>query len=413
MKDFTQIPINEKLQEIADNFPVDLYIVGGKVRNHIMRINNDDIDLCSSMSLSDLQEFLKKFGHELKFKNEELQTAKIVIDNKVYDYARFRQETYKSGGFRTPEKVKFVTSPEEDYLRRDFSINALYYNLKTGEFLDFCNGIKDLKRRVIKCVKEPNEVLKDDGVRILRMVRIASELDFRIDRETFASALENAPNLLNVSGVKIASELRRICDSSFFGIGKKNAYMHGICLLNKLKAWKYFGLNFYKLKAHMIKKASKKYLGLLIDVIDSENPASVSYFLGKLLDKLEIARKKKEEIVNVISGYYDALNRVANKVYFAKYFDNFDQIYQLLSEKSKIIAQKYNFFYKYIINHKLVVKISDLKVTTKDLAKNFPSLPQKSYGVILNMVLSDVFEGKYSNDTETILKEIDKKLKLF
>ena len=413
MKDFAPITLCPELNKLAENFPVDLFVVGGKVRNFLMKINNDDVDLCSSLSLLELQDVVEKLGYELKFKNEELQTAKIVIDNKLYDYARFREESYRPGGNRIPEKIKFVKTPQEDYKRRDFSINALYFNIKTGEYLDYCNGLGDLKKRKIRAVRDPSLVLQDDGLRILRMVRIASELDFKIERETFNAAERNVPNLLKVSGIKLASEIRRICDSSLFGIGKKSAYMHGIRLLNKLKAWKYFGLNFYKLKPKMVKRADKRHFGILIDIIDCENPASVSYFLGKLLEKFETGKKNKEEIINIISGYYDALNRLANKLYFAKYFDNFPEIYKLLNVKSKLIAQKYNFFYKYIINHKLVVRVSDLRISTRDLKKNFPSLPEKSYKTILNMVLSDIFEGRYSNDTETIIKEIDKKLKIF
>lgn len=413
MKNLNAIPISEKLNKLAGIFPADLFIVGGKVRNHLMKIENDDIDLCSTASLLEIEKVFEGTEFELKFRNEELQTAKIIVGDSIFDYARFRTEVYEKGGKRFPKSVEFVGSPEKDYLRRDFSVNAIYYNIKNEDFLDYCDGIKDLRNRLIKCVRNPYEVLKDDGIRILRMIRIACELNFRIERNTLLAASENISNLLNISGVKLANEFKRICDSSFYGFGTKNAHMRGFKLLNKLNAWKYLGVSFDKLKLKMVKKQTKKYFGLLIDIIDSERPASISYFLNNILDKLELNKKKKEEIINIISGYYDALNRMSNKVYFAKYFDNFPKIYEILSQKSKVIAQKYNFFYKYIINHKLVVKVSDLKVSARDLSKYFPSLPKKSYNIILNMVLSDVFEGKYTNDNETILKEIDKKLKIY
>ena len=412
MRELEKIPVCEEIKKLADKFPTDIFIVGGKVRNFLMGVDTEDIDLCSSLSLSALEEIVKNYGFELKFKNEQLQTAKIVINDKLYDYARFRTEIYEKGGFRLPKEVEFVKTPQEDYLRRDFSVNSIYYNLKTGKYLDFCGGIQDLKNKVIKTVSSPKKVLADDGLRILRMIRVACEMSFKIDRETFIAASQNISNLLNVSGVKLANEIKKICDSSKHLCAKKNAHIRGIKLLNKLKAWKYFGFNFDKLKPKMLNTQVKKYYGLLIDIINAEDPASISYFLAQVLDRLEIGKRKKEEIINIISGYFDALNKVSNKIYFSKYFDHFEEIYKILYQKSKLTAQKYHFFYKYIINHKLVVKVSDLKVSNKDLAKNFPSLPEKSYNIILNMVLTDVFEGKYPNENERILKEIEKKLNL-
>ena len=73
------------------------------------------------------------------------------------------------------------------------------------------------------------------------------------------------------------------------------------------------------------------------------------------------------------------------------------------------MAQKYNFFYKYIISHKLVISVNDLKIDKKDLKKNFPSLPAKMYDKVLLEALSDVFDGKCPNRQEDLLKSIGKK----
>lgn len=413
MNEIERIQLPKCIEELAEKLPVDLYVVGGKVRNHLMNIENDDIDLCSSLTLEELEKNFENTEYELKFKNQALGTAKILYNGKSFDYATLRREKYEEGGFRQPKTVEFIDSIEEDCLRRDFSINAIYYNVKTGQFFDFCNGIRDISKKIIRCVKDPNEVLADDGIRILRMVRISAELNFKISKDTYASAVKNVGNLINISGVNIAKEMIKICDSSFIGVGDKNAYLKAIKNLNKLRVWKYFGVSFEKLKPNMVKKEITKYLGLLIDIIDAEKPASISYFLNRVLDQLQINKKKKEQIVNIISGYYDALNRIPNKLYFAKYFDNFERILEILNLKSKGLAQRYNFFYKYIISHKVVVRIADLKISYRDIANHYPSLPKKSYDVILNMVLSDIFEGKYNNDKATILKEIDKKMKYY
>lgn len=413
MNEIEKLQLPKHLEELAGRLPADLYVVGGKVRNHLMNIDNDDIDLCSALTLDELEKYFDGTDYELKFKNSSLGTAKILYNGKSFDYATLRREVYDAGGKRQPRTVEFIDSIEEDALRRDFSVNAIYYNIKTEQFFDFCNGIRDISKRTIRCVKNPNEVLADDGIRILRMVRIAAELNFKISKDTFNAAVKNISNLANISGVSISRELIKICDSSFVGVCDKKAYLKAIKTLNKLRAWKFFGVKFEKLRPNMVKKEITKYLGLLIDVIDAEKPASISYFLNKVLDQLQINKKKKEEIVNIISGYYDALNRIPNKLYFSKYFDNFERILEILNLKSKGLAARYNFFYKYIISHKVVVRIADLKISYRDIANNFPSLPKKSYDVVLNMVLSDIFEGKYNNDKETILKEIEKKMKYY
>ena len=147
MKDLNKMILPAEIEDLANLLPKDLFIVGGKVRNYLMKIDNDDIDLCSTLSLEQLENLFEGTKYELKFKNDYLQTAKIIYGEKIYDYARLRKEEYESSGQRNPSKVSFVEKIEEDYLRRDFTINAIYYNIKTGEIFDFCNGIKDLKKR--------------------------------------------------------------------------------------------------------------------------------------------------------------------------------------------------------------------------------------------------------------------------
>lgn len=74
-----------------------------------------------------------------------------------------------------------------------------------------------------------------------------------------------------------------------------------------------------------------------------------------------------EQYINILSGYYEALNNQQNKPFFFRYFNNFPNIYLLLIHKSKYLANKYQFFYKYIISHKLIVSVKDLKITGEDI----------------------------------------------
>ncbi len=408
MNGVRRIKVPTELSQLAMVFPVDLYIVGGYIRNQMLGIEQGDIDLCSSLTIDKLSKVAEECGFVVKNKNKEMGTARLVYGDIVYDYATFREEKYGDDKSHKPEQVEFVDNIHIDASRRDFSINAIYYNINKQTIIDYYNGMIDLRRGVIRAIGNAEEVMKNDGERVLRMIRLAGELNFKIDKATFNAAFKNVANLYGISADRVAMELVKIlnCDRRYPEKGKKNAFVNSIKILNRMGVWKCIGLEFEKINLNMVKKVKERELGLIIDMVDTANPASVSYFVEKLFKKLTIQKKKLEQVVNIISGYYDALNKKNNKQYFFKYFDNFEEIYPLIVEKNKFLAQKYQFFYKYIISYHLVIKRSDLMVSAKDLKAKFPSLPAKMYSEVLDGVLSDVFDGKYPNEKESILKEI-------
>lgn len=390
-------PLTKKLARLVGG---DFYLVGGYVRNSLLGKKCADEDLCSALTLTILEKKLEGSEFSLKSKNKALGTCKIVCGEKSFDYATFRRETYAKG--HCPQSVEFVKDLHEDALRRDFTINSIYYNINKDEIKDPFDGFSDLKNKKIRAINE--NVLKDDGLRILRMIRLAGEYNFSIDKQTLLAAEKNISNIKDLSKTKVAEELAKL----FAKTSNKGA-VKAIKLYNKLGVWKQIDCGFSYVKPNMIAKCEDKALGFAIDVVDSVQPASVSYFLYNILSNAGFTKKRFATFINVVSGYYDALNHLKNKQYFFKYFDNFPEIYKLLLKKSKILAQKYNFFYRYIISHKLVIKTSDLKITAKDLKKHFPSMPEKMYDSVLLEVLSDVFDGKCQNEQADLLKDIGKK----
>ena len=162
----------------------------------------------------------------------------------------------------------------------------------------------------------------------------------------------------------------------------------------------------------MVKKVEHKSQGFLIDLVDTVKPISISYYLNLILtNSFGLNKKMVATYINILSGYYDALNRLQNKEYFFKYFDNFPLIYKLLVHKSKYLANKYDFFYRYIISHKLIITIKDLKVSGEDIRKNYPTVKPYRYNAILESLLSDVFEGKLENNKSVLVKAVEQKLK--
>ena len=408
------IEISENLKKLAKLFPCELYVVGGFIRNTIMQIEKDDVDICSALTVDEIEQLFKDTAFKVKIKSKTLGSALISIKDEKYEYTTFRKDYYPNGGQHLPEKVQFIKDVKEDAKRRDFSCNAIYYDIKNDKILDFYDGINDIKHKILKTVETPEEVLSHDGLRILRLFRFQCELNFKIDKQTLQSAIKYKNNLRDISGERVIYEITRILHSpnKYKNISKPNAYMKALKLFNKAGIWPIFGIDCQKIKFKMVKKVEHKSQGFLIDVIDTVNPISISYYLNLILsESFGLNKKMVEQYINILSGYYEALNHQQNKPYFFKYFNNFPDIYLLLSHKSKYLANKYQFFYKYIISHKLIVSIKDLKITGEDIKKNYPTVKPNRYKPILESLLSDIFDGNLSNDKKELIEAVEGKLK--
>lgn len=406
--------IPKSLTELAKLLPCQLYVVGGFIRNSILGIKGEDIDICGAIQVEELAKVLEGSKFEVKIKNKFVGTALILSGETKFEFSSFRREFYKEGGFHTPEKVEFIDSLEEDAKRRDFTCNSIYYDIQNDKIIDIYGGVEDCKNKILRAIESPDHVFAHDGLRILRLFRFECELNFKIDKATLAGAIKYSSNVRDISGERVIYEITCILHSGrrYPGYSKPKAYLKVFKQFNKFKLWPVFGIDCAKIKLNMVKKVEHKSQGFLIDLIDTVKPISISYYLNLILtNSFGLNKKMASVYINILSGYYDALNRLQNKEYFFKYFDNFPPIYKLLVHKSKYLANKYDFFYKYIISHKLIITVKDLKVSGEDIRKNYPTVKPYRYNAILESLLSDVFEGKLENDKKVLIKAIDQKLK--
>lgn len=405
------IEVSENLRKLAKFFPENLYVVGGYVRNKLLGISSGDVDLASEVDIEEVSKRLKGSEFSTKVKNLKCGSLLITVGDEKYEYTAFRKDVYANDGSHTPIRVERTNDIAEDAKRRDFSINSIYYNINKDESVDFYHGIIDLKQRIIRCNTDPDEVLKSDGERILRMVRIAGELYFSIDRKTLESAIKYSSNLKDISGTRKYLEIEKIlyCDKRY-NINKKSLEV-ALKLLNVLGIWKYFGLKNSYVKYNMVFKVEDRFLGLLVDIVDTEKPDCLEAFLEKFLkEQFQLPSAIASKIFVHLAGYYNALLGMQNKEYFFKYFEDWASIYSLLGGKSKRVQSKYNFFYQYIIEHGLVIQISDLKINENDIKNNFKNIDKRNYNKILQNLLSKVFDGKLQNEKSQLLAEIEKNL---
>ncbi len=401
------IDVSQNLIKLSKFFPENLYIVGGYVRNRLLGLRASDVDLCSKVDIEEVSKRLEGSGFSVKVKNLRLGSLAISIGDETYEYTAFRKEKYADDGSHTPISVERTDKVEEDSSRRDFSINAIYYNINKDECVDLQHGIVDLTDKIIRACTP--DLFKNDGERVLRMVRIAGELGFEIEKNTFLAAKANASNVSALQGARKLAEIQKILECDRKHNLKKKQLKRTLLLLNRLELWQYLGLEKCFVKYHYVYKTEDRFLGLLIDMVNTAKPECLEVFLEKLLkEQFGLSTQEFKRIFVYLSGFYEAISGTKNKEYFFKYFEYWDNIKPLLHCKSKHLENKYNFFYKYIIEHGLTIKISDLKINEADIKENFEKIDKRNYSKILENLLSKVFDGKLANDKESLLKEIRK-----
>ena len=174
------LPLPSALRAFAEalnNDGVTLYAVGGCVRDAYLGRPVHDIDLCSRLKPDELMRFAGERGIEARIVQQTLGTVLLSIDGQTFEHTTFRTESYGAGGAHRPDSVRFSDSPQIDAMRRDFSVNALYESVADGTLCDPCGGMEDLNRRVLRTTTDdPALILRDDGLRILRLVRFATML---------------------------------------------------------------------------------------------------------------------------------------------------------------------------------------------------------------------------------------------
>lgn len=180
------------------------YIAGGAVRDLIMNKTPHDYDIATSALPEDIKRiFERTIDTGIK------HGTVTVIENKMgYEVTTFRRDgEYKDG--RHPENVEFIVHPKEDCMRRDFTINAMMYNIKKG-VIDYFGGIRDIRAGIIRCVGDPEQRFKEDALRMLRAVRFKAILGFKIDEETERVIKKYAVLIKKVSSERIREELNKI-----------------------------------------------------------------------------------------------------------------------------------------------------------------------------------------------------------
>ncbi len=186
------------------------FLVGGCVRDLILGRTPKDWDLATSATPEEIIKIFPKTFYENEFGtvgvvNEETQDETL----RTIEITPFRLESGYSD-FRRPDSVRWGKTIEEDLARRDFTINAMAYEIKTETLIDPFGGEKDLTKKLIRTVGKPEERFGEDALRMFRALRLASELNFAIELETQNAIAKNRELLSHVSRERIRDEFIKI-----------------------------------------------------------------------------------------------------------------------------------------------------------------------------------------------------------
>lgn len=315
------------------------FIVGGCVRDILLGKTPSDYDITTSATPQEIINiFEKTVPTGIKH-----GTVTVIINGKSIEITTFRTEG-KYTDSRRPDTVNFVKNLKEDLSRRDFTINALAYNEKEG-LIDYFSGKEDLKHKVLKAVGNPEKRFREDALRILRLFRFASTLNFTIEEKTLNAALKCADLLPLISRERIAVELKKAVKGDNIQIFE---HLFKICALEFLKITKL--PDFQKIKK----------------LNSNENLAFFEFLSGSEEALLELKPSNKEKNYFSSINYLLSLKKPTTKV----------EIKKMLNKTSIEILKDYltyqnenDTLLQEVLNNNEPYKISHLKINGDDLLK--------------------------------------------
>ena len=180
------------------------FFAGGCVRDELLEKEPKDYDIATSATP---EQVLELFPHSDAI-GAHFGVILVKKDGAAFEIATFRHDGSYSDG-RHPDSVSF-TSPENDAMRRDFTINGLFKNPLTGEIVDFVHGKVDIEERYIRAIGKPEARFQEDALRLLRAIRFSTLLEFDIEPRTWKAIQENAHLLKKISVERISGEFNKI-----------------------------------------------------------------------------------------------------------------------------------------------------------------------------------------------------------
>ena len=348
----------KKILETLENEGYQAYLVGGYVRDYLLGVTSFDVDIATDALPKDIHRIFNSSKNNYGSVN-------IKVDKLNVDITTFRKDLNYVN--RRPSKVVYINNLKDDLERRDFTINAICMN-KNGKIIDLLNGCKDLDRRTIKMIGSIDVKLKEDPLRIMRAIRFACILDFKIEEELYEKIKEYSYLVGDLSKERIKNELDKILIS-------KN-YKYGLELMKDTKISEVLEINYDDINYVddlLGMWAQVKVLNIPFTNVEKGN-------IIKITEVLDFGKIDNE----ILYKYGLYISRVAGKI---------------LNIKTTKISKMYN---------KLPIKPrEDIDITSKEISSivGVGEVIGETYKIIEKEILNYILKNKKSE----ILKYLEKR----
>jgi poly(A) polymerase/tRNA nucleotidyltransferase (CCA-adding enzyme) len=210
------LPVPKEVHDIAHALKgagYDAYLIGGCVRDLLLHKTPKDWDVTTNATPEQIQKIFPDSFYENVFGTVGIKTRVEDPTLAVVEVTPYREEG-KYSDARRPDEVRFADTIVEDLRRRDFTVNAIAYDPITQQFVDLHEGIDDLNRKTLRAVGNPHERFAEDALRMMRAIRLSTELGFTVDPETMAGIASHASLLSQISSERIRDEFIKLINST-------------------------------------------------------------------------------------------------------------------------------------------------------------------------------------------------------
>lgn len=439
----------QEIIDILEKAGFEIYIVGGVVHDLLIGKLAYDWDFTTNATP---EEILKLFENkEAYYKNE---FGMVGIPNnedgeRPYEITTYRTE-HGYEDFRRPKKVKWGKSLKEDLQRRDFTINAMAFKRVKGteyKLIDHYNGRKDLDNKLIRAVGNPNERFKEDALRMMRAVRIAAELNFKVEKETKAAIKSNAQLIHKIAAERIRDELMKLLASPHPYEGMVQFREVGLMQQILPELEKCFGVeqkspgrhHIYDVGTHSMLALKEcknqdpivRFATLIHDIgkpqtVKKLENGTITFYnheivgariVKKISKRLRLSNKDADKLWILVRYHQFTVNENQTDKAIRRFIknvgvENVEDMLDLrtadrLGGGAAETSWRTEEFKKRLIEvQKQPFTVHDLKVDGTDVMRELKIKPGPKVGEILNQLFVDVVEKKVPNEKETLIEKL-------
>ena len=445
MKQYRLPPSARKTIDKMKKAGFECYAVGGCVRDMVLGRTTRDWDFTTNALPEKIQKLFPDSFYDNKFGTVGIPISIANSDKKaIYEITTYRSEKGYSD-FRHPDEIVFGESLSEDLKRRDFTINALACD--GGKITDLFGGIRDVDKKIIRAVGNAEERFQEDALRMMRAIRLATELGFIIEEKTIQAISLKSKLINKISSERVRDELLKILSSDYPHEGIKLLRNTGLLAEILPELEKCFGVEQKSPKRHHTLAVGNHLLESLKNCPSRDaivRLATLLHDVGKpptfnktldgvitfynheivgasivrnMAQRLHLSKKDTDKLIRLVRFHQFTVDERQTDSAVRRFIKNIGPEYltdmlhlrtgDRLGGGARETSWRLELFKKRLLEvQKQPFSVADLKADGHDIMKIYKTGPGPIIGSVLNMLFNDVVEGKLPNEREILLKRI-------